>query len=273
MSNCPIINNNNLPNTFYGQRGSGDVGKVYRNRSFGGAKSNRKFTKQQVKPHKLQPKEIREGEVSINLNNNKPNRYMTPLIPRILGSTENPEYRSAYMSNLDYIEIPNNNNYTQYFYPMQELQKMKFKDKDNIESNNNYQDYIHTINGLPINKIKNDNITGDYVKYPFNDKPYKFLDHKYKYPNMIVESFSNFENVSNNYNEINSSNNFVNSTMQFRECIEKKNDIPTNDTIVEQFKTNDRLTNNYEVKKEKYTQYNLIIYVILIILLCVIFSF
>ena len=29
MSNCPIVNNNNLPNTYYGPRGSGDVGEVF----------------------------------------------------------------------------------------------------------------------------------------------------------------------------------------------------------------------------------------------------
>ena len=275
MSNCPIVNNTNLPNTYYGPRGSGDVGEVYRNRSFGGAMSNRKFTRQQVIPHKLQPKEIREGEVSINLNDNKPERYMSPLIPRILGSTENPEYRSGYMSNLDYVEIPENNNYTQYFFPMQELQKMKFKDEDNINNNNNknYQEVIHTINGLPIEKIKDDDVKGDYIKYPFNDEPYKFLDYRYKHPDMIVESFSNFANVSNNYNEINSPDNFVNSTLKFRECIEKENNRPTNDPIVEQFKTEDRLTNDNEIKKEKYKQDNLMMYVILIIFLYIIFSF
>jgi len=271
MSNCPIVNNSNLPNTYYGPKSSGDIGEVFRNRSFGGSMSNRKFTRQQVMPHKLQPKEIREGEVSINLNDNKPERYMTPLIPKILGSTENPEYRSGFMSNLDYVEIPENNNYTQYFFPMQELQKMKFKNDDNENNNNkNYQDGIHTINGLPINKIKNSDVNSDYIKYPFNNEPYKFLDYRYKHPDMIVESF---ENVSNNYNKINSPDNFVNSTMKFRKCIEKENNRPTNDPVIEQFETNDRLTNDNEIKKEKYKQDNLIMYVILIIFLYIIFSF
>jgi len=267
MSNCPIVNNSKLPNTYYGLRGSGDVGEIYSNRSFGGDMSNRKFTRQQVMSHKLQPSEIREGEVSINLNNNKPESYMTPLIPRILGSTENPEYRSGYMSNLDYVEIPENNNYTQYFFPMQELQKMKFKDEDN----NNYQKVMNTINKLPIEKVKDDNVNDDYIKYPFNEEPYKFMDYRYKPPDMIVESFSNFSNVSNNYNEINSPDNFVNSTLKFRECIE--NNRPINDRIVEKFETKDSLTNNNAIKKDKYNQDNLIMYVILIILLYIIFSF
>lgn len=216
MNHCPIVKNENSPNTYYGLKGSGNIGKVYRNRSFGGNMSNRKYTKQQVMPHKLQKKNIREGETSIYLNKEKPQRYMPPLIPRFLGSTENPNYRSGYMTDLNYQKTPNNNNYTQYFFPMQELQKINYK----IEKNNDIKhanfNYIHTINGLPINKIHNETVNGDYINYPLNDKPYKYIN-IYK-DNKMFENFSNLNHNNNNTN-------FYESTLSIRDCIEKNNNV------------------------------------------------
>ena len=198
----------NKPNTYYGMDGAGDVGKVFRNRSFGGAMSNRKITKQQVIQHKLQPKNIRNGVTTIKLDNTNPKRYIPPLIPRILGSIENPEYRSGYMTNKNFVELPKNNNYTQYFFPMQQLQKTHFNPKQlqtqKYNSNSNYNTDI--LFNIPINQIKNIDVTGDYVKYPLNETPYKY-----------TEQFNNIQYKQ--YKE----NNFYNSTLSMRTCINKNN--------------------------------------------------
>ncbi len=209
---CPFKPDFNKPNTHYGMDGSGDVGKVFRNRSFGGAMSNRKFTKQQVIPHKLQPKHIRNGTTTIELDYNNPRRYIPPLIPRILGSTENPEYRSGFMTNKNFVELPENNNYTQYFFPMQQLQKTHFNPQqikkqqikthqNNSKSNLNYE--TNTIFNLPINQMKIIEVTGDYIKYPLNETPYTH-----------IENFNNLDSTKNN---------FYNLTLSMRKCINKNN--------------------------------------------------
>ena len=238
MSNCPSVQNNNKPNDYYGLTNTGDIGSSFRERSFGGASSNRKYTKQQVMPHKLQDKEIIKGEVTLKLNDENPERYMPPLIPRILGNTENPEYRSGYMTNENHVEIPKNNNYNQYFFPMQHLQKMTFKENEknineeymNEENNYEFNEIVNTVNGIPISEMVDISVSGDYVKYPY------------------YEGFENIENKTD----------FYNSTLKIRECIEKNNN------NIEMIKENFKITKNNFLMSDIFT-----VILIILIIICI----
>ena len=269
MSNCPSVQNNNKPNDYYGLTNTGDIGSSFRERSFGGASSNRKYTKQQVMPHKLQDKEIIKGEVTLKLNDENPERYMPPLIPRILGNTENPEYRSGYMTNENHVEIPKNNNYNQYFFPMQHLQKMTFKQNENKENeneeNNNYEynEIVNTVNGIPISEMVDISVSGDYVKYPYYEG-FENIENKTDFYNStlkIRDCINKNNNNSNNYEgfeNIENKTDFYNSTLKIRECIEKNNN------NIEMIKENFKITKNNFLMSDIFT-----VILIILIIICI----
>ena len=138
---------------------SGNTGKNYSTRSFGGGMSNRKYTKKQVKPHKLLPNNQRTGEIS----NIKPNRkqLVPPLYPTTLGSLgEN--NRSGYINPHNTTIIPDPNNINKYIYPSQELINVNMESEPDNKKNN-YKIIIKNKNIIPDNNNNtNGNIWNDY---------------------------------------------------------------------------------------------------------------
>lgn len=144
-------------NDKYGVKHSGNTGKNFYNRSFGGAMSNRKYTKEQVKPHKLK-KSI--GTVSPNVKDKK---IIPPLYP-VSDASSQKGYRTGYLSN-DKHKMKKPSELTKYYQPMQNMDKDNSSNANNIKitninndknvqdggnnnSNNGYNGYNDGYNGI-----------------------------------------------------------------------------------------------------------------------------
>ena len=221
---------------------SGNTGKNYSNRSFGGGMSNRKYTKKQVKKHKLLPNEMRTGEISNIKSDNK--HLVPPLYPTTLGSLGS-NNRSGYINPSDTTIIPNPNNINKYIYPSQELENVKMESNGNSneysitnDPNKNYKVYIEN-NNINNDKNINDNSSNDgtrwndynntynggyYGQYPwFLYNPYLYGQDQYdnkkniiinNYKNNISEDMEDIEgpeviNNNNNLYRYNKNNNYV----------------------------------------------------------------
>jgi len=137
---------------------SGNTGKNFSNRSFGGAMSNRKYTKKQVKPHKLLPHDQRTGVISNIKPDNK--KLVPPLYPVTLGSIgEN--NRSGFINPHDTTIIPDPNNINKYMYPSQELIDVNMESVPD-DKKNNYKIIIKNKNIMPDNNNNNGNGWNDY---------------------------------------------------------------------------------------------------------------
>ena len=113
-------------NDKYGVKNSGNTGKNFYNRSFGGGMSNRKYTKEQVKPHKLK-KSI--GVISSDIKNKT---IIPPLYP-VSNASSQKGYRTGYLNN-DLNDIPRTSDLTTYYQPMQNLEDVKLKKlKDKLD--------------------------------------------------------------------------------------------------------------------------------------------
>lgn len=132
-------------NNIYGT--SGNIGKNYSTRSFGGGMSNRKYTKKQVKKHKLLPNNERTGEVS-NIKPDK-KKLVPPLYPTTLGST-GPNNRSGYINPNSTTTVPNPNNIDKYIYPSQELENVNM---EVVDDPNKYSISIKNVNNNDINSL------------------------------------------------------------------------------------------------------------------------
>jgi hypothetical protein len=132
---------------------SGNTGKNYTNRSFGGAMSNRKYTKKQVKSHKLLPNNIRTSEISNIKSSDK--ILVPPLYPTTLGSV-GPNNRSGYLNPNSTTKIPDPNNINKYIYPAQELTDINMDNGTSL-LDKNYKIYITNSNNNNDKNI-NDNI-------------------------------------------------------------------------------------------------------------------
>lgn len=180
--------NKDKKNKYYGVKNSGDTGKNFYNRSFGGAMSNRKYTKEQVKPHKLDNK-------TPTIKNQTEN-VIPPLYPVTLSSSSD-YYRTGYVNNKDTIDAPND--ITKYYYPSQELKDINVDTQpksititnvnnnrdtnDNANSNTNANggsgDYGGWNNGWWNNNYPNGyNWFYNTLLYPWNIPPYPY----YGYP-------------------------------------------------------------------------------------------
>jgi hypothetical protein len=106
-------------NNTYGKKGS--VGKTFSERSFGGNMSNRKYTKENVKKHKL-------------VQNNTPpitNKIKKDVIPPLYPTnvdnlpSSSKTYRTGYLNTKNYIEQPKE--LDKYYEPSQQLDNINLK--------------------------------------------------------------------------------------------------------------------------------------------------
>ncbi len=81
---------NTRSNNHYGGKNTGNTGKNFSNRSFGGSMSNRKYTKDQVKPHKL-------TKATSQITSNVKGDATPPLYP-ISNASSRPDYRTGYLN-------------------------------------------------------------------------------------------------------------------------------------------------------------------------------
>ena len=164
-------------NNKYGGKNTCNIGKNYSNRSFGGGMSNRKYTKEQVKPHKL-------TKSTSKITNNIKSDATPPVYP-ISNASSRKDYRTGYL-NEDLSNPPKK--YDKYYKPSQniKLDKKQKKDKSKIQDKD-----IQKIN--IINKNINDNSSlekigsnGNYNDYnDFNgiNNGYNWYWNTYGYPN------------------------------------------------------------------------------------------
>ena len=184
-------------NTTYGT--SGNTGKNYTNRSFGGGMSNRKYTTSQVEKHKLLKNKERTGEVS----NIKPDNkiLVPPLYPLTLGSTDE-NNRSGYINPHNTTNIPNPNNINKYIYPSQELENINMVKK--IEKPKKYSINIKNINNNDMGSFREDR-ENRWSDYTYNGGYYgqnpSFIYNPYLYPlNQFDDNNKNI--IINNNSEI-----------------------------------------------------------------------
>ena len=278
---------------------SGNTGKNYANRSFGGAMSNRKYTKKQVKKHKLLPNEMRTGEISNIKPDNK--QLVPPLYPTTLGSIGS-NNRSGYINPSDTTIIPNPNNINKYIYPSQELENVQMESEigsNNITSTNdpnkNYKIYIENTNinndkniNDNINPIDNNNKHGDrwsdntynggyygpyswfsYNPYLFGQDPYMYRQDQYdNKKNIIINNYKN--NILENMDDIEvpeTINNNENNNEKNNEKNNENNNENNNEKNNEKHNENNNLY-RYNKNNETYSQY--IKYIVLILIIIII---
>jgi hypothetical protein len=243
---------------------SGNTGKNYTNRSFGGGMSNRKYTKKQVKKHELLPNELRTGEVSNIKPVNK--ELVPPLYPTTLGST-GPNNRSGYINPNNTTTIPNPNNINKYIYPAQELVNVEME-----SDKNNYKIYIKNKNIMPDNNSNDNNSNNGYSnRWNDYDGTYNggyygpnawFTYNPYLYgPNPYGDNYNG--NYDNNDNKNIIINNYRKETPVVVEDMEDIENIKKNN--------NSNSNNNFPIWSE-YKYYIVLFIIILIILLLILYK-
>lgn len=165
---------NTHSNNKYGGKNTGNTGKNFYNRSFGGGMSNRKYTKDQVKPHKL-------TKATSQIIPNVKGDATPPLYP-ISNASSRPDYRTGYL-NEDLKNPPKK--YDKYYQPSQNIKRDRKQKKDRIHKDRDFK----KIN--IINQNNNDNSSldrngtggGYYNDYNGINNGYNWYWNTYGYPN------------------------------------------------------------------------------------------